>query len=130
MAWFEDILSPFVCPVHLGHNGQPQGGHPLSPQPCQQRLQHWSSYWLRCRGILRKHSNPPPSTTIVVKKQVHRICCSVPFYHCFGNVAGTLASLLHGASLIVPCPRLTSYDGAFHFHCLFLCVKNVCHSRC
>jgi len=38
-------------------------------------------------------------------KQVHRICCSVPFYHCFGNVAGTLASLVHGAALVVPCPR-------------------------
>ena len=43
-------------------------------------------------------------------KQVHRICCSVPFYHCFGNVAGTLASLLHGASLVVPCPRWSILD--------------------
>jgi len=42
--------------------------------------------------------------------EVHRICCSVPFYHCFGNVAGTLASLLHGASLIVPCPSFNGGD--------------------
>ena len=40
--------------------------------------------------------------------QPHRICVSVPFYHCFGNVAGTLAGLVHGATNVVPCPRWIS----------------------
>jgi len=37
----------------------------------------------------------------------HRICVSVPFYHCFGNVAGTLASCLHGSTCVVPSPSFS-----------------------
>jgi len=52
--------------------------------------------------------------------QPHRICVSVPFYHCFGNVAGTLASLVYGAACVIPCP---SFDGA-------ACVKAIEKERC
>jgi fatty-acyl-CoA synthase len=31
-----------------------------------------------------------------------RICIPVPFYHCFGCVLGTLASVVYGAAMIVP----------------------------
>jgi len=50
----------------------------------------------------------------------HRICVSVPFYHCFGNVAGTLASMLHGATCVVPCP---SFNGP-------ACVAAIESERC
>jgi len=38
----------------------------------------------------------------------HRICVSVPLYHCFGNVAGTLCGMLHGATNVYPAP---SFNG-------------------
>jgi fatty-acyl-CoA synthase len=31
-----------------------------------------------------------------------RVCIPVPFYHCFGCVLGTLASVVHGAAMVVP----------------------------
>ena len=52
--------------------------------------------------------------------QPHRICISVPFYHCFGNVAGTLSGMVHGAANIVPCP---SFNGA-------ACVEAIEAERC
>ncbi|MFJ8039090.1 AMP-binding protein [Kitasatospora sp. NPDC096147] len=33
-----------------------------------------------------------------------RICVPVPFYHCFGMVAGNLAALTHGACVVIPAP--------------------------
>jgi fatty-acyl-CoA synthase len=33
-----------------------------------------------------------------------RICLTVPFYHCFGTVIGTLACLSAGASMVLPSP--------------------------
>jgi len=53
-------------------------------------------------------------------KKPHRICVSVPFYHCFGNVAGTLASMIHGATCVVPCP---SFNGK-------ACVEAIEKERC
>ena len=52
--------------------------------------------------------------------QPHRICISVPFYHCFGNVAGTLCGLVHGATNVVPCP---SFNGA-------ACVEAIEAEKC
>ncbi len=31
-----------------------------------------------------------------------RVCITVPFYHCFGCVLGTLACVVHGAAMVVP----------------------------
>eukprot|EP00088_Acartia_fossae_P014139 TRINITY_DN1753_c0_g1_i2.p1 TRINITY_DN1753_c0_g1~~TRINITY_DN1753_c0_g1_i2.p1 ORF type:complete len:641 (+),score=202.54 TRINITY_DN1753_c0_g1_i2:63-1985(+) len=39
----------------------------------------------------------------------HRICLSVPMHHCFGNVAGTICGMMHGATVVVPAP---SFNGA------------------
>ena len=44
----------------------------------------------------------------------------MPFYHCFGNVAGTLASSLHGAACVVPCP---SFNGK-------ACVEAIESEKC
>jgi fatty-acyl-CoA synthase len=33
-----------------------------------------------------------------------RVCVPVPFYHCFGSVLGTLATMTHGACLVIPAP--------------------------
>ena len=77
------------------------------------------SHWVGCNQVFKRTSSrnenkthplsKPTSSYSAFLPQVHRICCSVPFYHCFGNVAGTLAGLLHGASLIVPCPRFCGF---------------------
>ena len=37
-----------------------------------------------------------------------RICLTVPFYHCFGMVMGTLASLKGGCTLILPWPTFNA----------------------
>lgn len=34
--------------------------------------------------------------------QPHRICLSVPLYHCFGCVAGTVCGMLYGATCVMP----------------------------
>ena len=39
----------------------------------------------------------------------HRICLSVPMHHCFGNVAGTICGMMHGAACVVPAP---SFNGS------------------
>ena len=52
--------------------------------------------------------------------QPHRICLSVPFYHCFGSVMGALCGMIHGATNVVPCP---SFDGA-------ACVEALEAERC
>jgi fatty-acyl-CoA synthase len=36
--------------------------------------------------------------------EVDRICVPVPFYHCFGMVMGNLASVSHGACVVIPAP--------------------------
>ncbi|XP_063598867.1 medium-chain acyl-CoA ligase ACSF2, mitochondrial-like [Penaeus indicus] len=35
-------------------------------------------------------------------KKPHRICISVPLYHCFGCVGGTLCGMLYGATSVLP----------------------------
>ena len=52
--------------------------------------------------------------------QPHRICLSVPFYHCFGSVMGALCGMIHGATNVVPCP---SFNGA-------ACVEALEAERC
>ncbi len=37
-----------------------------------------------------------------------RICIPVPFYHCFGCVLGTLAAVVHGATMIIPAEYFTA----------------------
>ena len=41
-------------------------------------------------------------------QEQHRICLSVPMHHCFGNVAGTICGMMHGAACVVPAP---SFNG-------------------
>jgi len=36
--------------------------------------------------------------------EADRICVPVPFYHCFGMVMGNLASVAHGACVVIPAP--------------------------
>eukprot|EP00088_Acartia_fossae_P059302 TRINITY_DN7020_c0_g1_i9.p1 TRINITY_DN7020_c0_g1~~TRINITY_DN7020_c0_g1_i9.p1 ORF type:complete len:610 (-),score=111.92 TRINITY_DN7020_c0_g1_i9:136-1932(-) len=50
----------------------------------------------------------------------HRICVSVPLYHCFGNVAGTLSGMLHGATNVYPAP---SFNGK-------ACAKAIADEKC
>jgi fatty-acyl-CoA synthase len=33
-----------------------------------------------------------------------RVCIPVPFYHCFGMVLGNLATITHGACIVIPAP--------------------------
>ncbi|MFI7482097.1 AMP-binding protein [Kocuria sp. M1R5S2] len=37
-----------------------------------------------------------------------RVCLPVPFHHCFGSVAGTLAATTHGACVVIPAPAFTA----------------------
>jgi len=53
-------------------------------------------------------------------KKEHRICLSVPMHHCFGNVAGTICGMMHGATCIVPAP---SFEGV-------ACAKAIEEERC
>ncbi|MCP3959493.1 MAG: AMP-binding protein [bacterium] len=39
-----------------------------------------------------------------------RLCVPVPFYHCFGMVLSNLATLSHGATLVIPAPHFDPAD--------------------
>ena len=73
---------PDQHPVHVGHDGLPQGRHAHPPQHPQQRL-------LR-RGSAR------------ASRSADRLCIPVPFYHCFGMVMGNLGCVTHGATMVIP----------------------------
>jgi fatty-acyl-CoA synthase len=36
-----------------------------------------------------------------------RLCIPVPFYHCFGMVAGNIACVSHGATMVLPAPHFS-----------------------
>lgn len=42
--------------------------------------------------------------------QPHRICLGVPFFHCFGNVAGTLVGLHARAACVLPSPSYSPVE--------------------
>src|SRR5260370_26599063 len=59
------------------------------------------------KGVLLTHRNLL-NNAIVISHGMHiserdRICVPVPLYHCFGSVAGTLLTLVTGATMILPC---------------------------
>jgi fatty-acyl-CoA synthase len=39
-----------------------------------------------------------------------RLCIPVPFYHCFGMVLSNLASVTHGATMVIPAPAFSAGD--------------------
>ncbi len=58
------------------------------------------------KGVLLTHRNLL-NNAIVISQGMHisehdRICVPVPLYHCFGSVAGTLLTLVTGATMILP----------------------------
>lgn len=58
------------------------------------------------KGVLLTHRNLA-NNAIVISQGMHiserdRICVPVPLYHCFGSVAGTLLTLVTGATMILP----------------------------
>ncbi|XP_023321830.1 acyl-CoA synthetase family member 2, mitochondrial isoform X2 [Eurytemora carolleeae] len=44
--------------------------------------------------------------------KAHRICVSVPLYHCFGNVAGSMGGMLYGATNVYPAPSFNGLECA------------------
>jgi fatty-acyl-CoA synthase len=60
------------------------------------------------KGATLSHHNILNNAYFVGRRQgwsaADRVCVPVPFYHCFGNVLGTLAAMTHGACLVIPAP--------------------------
>jgi fatty-acyl-CoA synthase len=58
------------------------------------------------KGVLLTHRNLLNNAAIIASgmkiTEQDRICAPVPLYHCFGCVAGTLVSVVAGATLILP----------------------------
>jgi fatty-acyl-CoA synthase len=66
------------------------------------------------KGATLSHHNILNNAYFVARRQgwsaADRICVPVPFYHCFGNVLGTLAAMTHGACLVIPAPAFDPRD--------------------
>jgi len=66
------------------------------------------------KGATLSHHNILNNAYFVARRQgwsaADRICVPVPFYHCFGNVLGTLAAMTHGACLVIPAPAFDARD--------------------
>ncbi len=60
------------------------------------------------KGATLSHHNILNNACFVAGRQGwtadDRVCVPVPFYHCFGNVLGTLAAMTHGACVVIPAP--------------------------
>jgi len=58
------------------------------------------------KGVMLTHSNLLMNAFYVGAFQNlsgdDRVCVPVPFYHCFGCVIGTLCSMVHGVTMLVP----------------------------
>ncbi|XP_033609984.1 medium-chain acyl-CoA ligase ACSF2, mitochondrial isoform X2 [Cryptotermes secundus] len=59
------------------------------------------------KATLLNHHNTVNNMLIFGKRaelsrKAHRICLQVPFFHCFGNVLGIMASLIYGATIVLP----------------------------
>jgi fatty-acyl-CoA synthase len=69
-------------------------------------LQYTSGTTGAPKGVLLSHRNLLLNAHYVGRCQRlaadDRVCVPVPFYHCFGAVIGTLASMVHGATMLVP----------------------------
>src|SRR5258708_5378413 len=71
------------------------------------------------KGVLLTHRNLL-NNAIVISQGMHiseqdRICVPVPLYHCFGSVAGTLLTLVTGATMILPC---AAFDALATMHAI------------
>jgi fatty-acyl-CoA synthase len=60
------------------------------------------------KGATLSHHNILNNGYFVARQQgwsaADRVCVPVPFYHCFGNVAGNLGAITHGACVVIPAP--------------------------
>src|SRR6202040_3734360 len=58
------------------------------------------------KGVLLTHRNLLNNAIVIAQgmciSEHDRICVPVPLYHCFGSVAGTLLTLVTGATMILP----------------------------
>ena len=74
---------------------QPGGGHSGHGVPADSPR----PFATRVDGLLQ----PPYFTAEVLRYiDLDRVCVPVPFYHCFGMVLGNLATMTHGACVVVP----------------------------
>ena len=81
------VRRPDQHPVHVRHDGLPQGRDALASQHPEQRLSSSAS----CSATRSTIASAFP----------------VPFYHCFGMVLGNLGCTTHGACMVVPARRST-----------------------
>jgi fatty-acyl-CoA synthase len=69
-------------------------------------LQYTSGTTGSPKGVLLSHRNVLLNAYYVGICQgltpEDRVCVPVPFYHCFGAIIGTLASLVHGTTMLIP----------------------------
>ncbi len=91
--------------------------HVRSDQPVL--LQYTSGTTGAPKGVLLSHRNVLLNAHYVGVCQGltpdDRVCVPVPFYHCFGAIIGTLASLVHGTTMLIPSEY---FDAATALRCM------------
>jgi fatty-acyl-CoA synthase len=86
-------------------NGADIAAHDISPNDVT-NIQYTSGTTGSPKGVLLTHRNLLNNAVVISRgmklTERDRICVPVPLYHCFGSVAGTLVSVIKGATLIFP----------------------------
>jgi fatty-acyl-CoA synthase len=88
----------------------PDDGSALPGLHCDEPIgiQYTSGTTGRPKGVTLSHrgilNNGRTVGTLLGYTEQDRICVPVPFYHCFGMVAGNLAALAHAACVVIPGP--------------------------
>ena len=107
VVYLPDESAPDASWAGMLSLGRDAGPGPSHPQDVV-NIQYTSGTTGHPKGVLLTHHNLINNALVIAEglrlAPYDRVCVPVPLYHCFGCVAGTLATLVSGAAMILPAP--------------------------
>jgi fatty-acyl-CoA synthase len=107
ILYLPDESAPDASWQNMIENGIDAGPGPSGPTEVV-NIQYTSGTTGSPKGVLLTHRNLVNNARVLMEGMrmtaEDRVCVPVPLYHCFGCVAGTMATLVSGAAMILPAP--------------------------